>query len=278
MSEISGMSGGSPVSGTARQPRASAVVAFALLAPVAVAAVLHLAGDRVTLAASALTLVLVVVVAAASGMRVAGVLAALSAGAWFDFFLTEPFLSFTVLDRDDVEVALLLLVAGFAVTEIAMWGRRQQARASRRAGYLDGVLRVADLVALRDSAPQELAEQVAGRITEVLGIDGCRFEPRDHPQARSASVLHRDGSVTQREASVDVGRHGMPTDDLVTLAVEHDGVPYGRFLLTSSTRHARPTLEQRRVAAVLADQVGTRLAMVVDDRRDPDRADGAARP
>lgn len=252
-------------------------MAFALVAPFAAAGLLHLAGERVTVAAGALTLVLVVVVVAARGMRTAGVLAALSAGAWFDFFLTEPFLSFTVLDRDDVEVTVLLLVAGLAVTEIALWGRRQQARASRRAGYLDGVLRVADLVALHDSSPEALADQVATRITEVLGIDACRFEPQDRRQARSATVLHRDGSVTQRQASVDVDRHGLPTDDLVSLAVEHAGVVHGRFLLTSSTRHARPTLEQRRVAATLADQVGTRLAMVADDRGAPGPAGGVVR-
>lgn len=246
--------------------RTRTVLAFAVLAPPALAAVLRLVGDRVTVTAGALALVLVVVAAAASGRRAAGVLAALSAGAWFDFFLTEPYLSFTVLDRQDVEVTVLLLVVGLAVTEIALWGRRQQARASRQAGYLDGVLRAADLVALHGAAPEVLTGQVAEQITAVLGIDDCRFVPASAGAPRSTTVLHRDGSVTQRATTprpvpVDVDRHGLPTDDLVALVVEHDGVRYGQFLLTSSTRHARPTVEQRRVAATLADQVGTGLAM-----------------
>jgi hypothetical protein len=121
-------------------------------------------------------------------------------------------------------------------------------------------------VALHGSSTQVLTGQVAEQITAVLGVDGCRFVPAATGAPRSGTVLHRDGSVTQRSTTptpvpVDVDRHGLPTDDLVALAVEHDGVRYGQFLVTSSTRHARPTVEQRRVAATLADQVGTRLAM-----------------
>ena len=41
---------------------------------------------------------------------------------------------------DDVEAAALLVIIGAAVTEVALWGHRQQSRANRRAGYLDGVL------------------------------------------------------------------------------------------------------------------------------------------
>ncbi|HEY0240728.1 MAG TPA: DUF4118 domain-containing protein [Friedmanniella sp.] len=279
MTSETGTASSSPAArGPVRAPRTSAVLAFALLAPLVAAAVLHLAGTRVTTAASALVLVLVVVAAATSGLRSAGLLAALSAGAWFDFLLTEPYLSFTVLDRDDVEVTVLLLVAGLAVTEIALWGRRQQARASRRAGYLDGVLRTADLVALHASPPAALAEEVAEQITAVLGIDGCRFEPQEHRRARSETALHRDGSVTQRTVRIDVDRHGLPTDDLVTLAVEHDGVVHGRFLLTSSTRHARPSTEQRRVAATLADLVGTRLATGAGTQQAPGPRHGVGTP
>jgi K+-sensing histidine kinase KdpD len=248
------------------------VVALALLGPLVVAAALHLAGDLVTAAVSALALVLVVVAAAASGLRTAGVLAALSAGAWFDFFLAEPYLTFAVLSREDVEVTVLLLVVGLAVTELALWGRRQQARSSRQSGYLDGVLRTADLVALPDTSPDLLIGGVAQQITDVLGIDGCRFEPPDRRRALCATTLHRDGSVTQRTTHVDVDRHGLPTDDLVELPVEHGGTAYGRFLLTSSTRHARPTTEQRRIAVTLADQVGARLALGGEPTRSPERA------
>ena len=48
-------------------------------------------------------------------------------GVWFDFFLTEPYLRLTIADSDDIETTVLLVLIGVAVTEIALWGHRQQA-------------------------------------------------------------------------------------------------------------------------------------------------------
>jgi K+-sensing histidine kinase KdpD len=81
--------------------------------------------------------------AAATGIRTAGIVAALSGAVWFDYFLTAPFTTFAITDRADVETAVLLVLVGLAVTEVALWGRRQQARASREQGYLDGVVSTA---------------------------------------------------------------------------------------------------------------------------------------
>ncbi|MEU7905749.1 DUF4118 domain-containing protein [Actinoplanes sp. NPDC049118] len=66
------------------------------------------------------------VAVAASGNRLAGYLAALSAGVWFDFYFTEPYQRLTIGDRSDVETFVLLLAVGIAVTELAVWvvGRR----------------------------------------------------------------------------------------------------------------------------------------------------------
>jgi len=234
------------------------VLACAVVAPFVVAAVLSAFRDEVTATTAALVLVLVVVAAAATGLRSAGLLAALSAGAWFDFFMTEPYGSFKVTDTDDLQATVLLLVVGLAVSEIALWGRRQQGRASRRAGYLDGVLGTADVVVARQSSPERLIERVAHQIVEILDIDACRFEL---PSAgvRRATVLHHDGSITQGGTPVDVDRHGLPTDDLIALDLGRDA-ELGRFVLTASTRVVRPTLEQRRVAVLLADQVGASLS------------------
>ena len=52
----------------------------------------------------------------------------------FDFFLTEPYYSLSIHHQDDLELAVALVVVGLAVTEIALWGRRQQAAAQRRDG------------------------------------------------------------------------------------------------------------------------------------------------
>src|SRR5580693_1489822 len=59
---------------------------------------------------AALALVLVVVAVAAAGYRPAGYLAALSAAAWFDFFLTRPYERFSITRAADVETTVLLLI------------------------------------------------------------------------------------------------------------------------------------------------------------------------
>jgi hypothetical protein len=53
---------------------------------------------------------------------------------------------------------------------------------------------------------------------------------------------------------------GLPTDTQTELLVQHAGDVRGRFLLTASTRVARPSLDQRRVAIALADQAGAALS------------------
>lgn len=241
------------------RPNRQVVLAWAVLAPLIAAALLQALGDRVTTTTAALILVLLVVASAASGLRSAGIVAALSAGAWFDFFLTEPHGSFKVANSDDIQATVLLLLVGVAVSEIALWGRRQEAKASRRAGYLDGVFGTADIVAQTGASPDALIERVRHQIVSILDIDSCRFEPLG-AEIRSATRLNHDGSVTRRGAEVDVDRHGLPTDDLIVLDVSQGSALQGRFSLAASTRVVRPTVEQRRVVVLLADQVASALS------------------
>lgn len=143
------------------------------------------------------------------------------------------------------------------MTEIALWGRRQQAWASREQGYLDGVLSTAASVGAGRSSPAALVEQVRRQIGEVLQLDRCRF---DTGTAAVLSTLDDDGAMTYDGRPYDVGRLGLPTDTEVALAVRSGGVPRGRFLLTAATGVVRPSAEQLRVAGALANQVGAALA------------------
>jgi hypothetical protein len=235
------------------------VVAAAALVPLIICAVLSAFRDSVTSATAVLVLVLPVIAAASTGVRVAGIVAAVSGGLWFDFFLTEPFGRFSINDPNDVEAAVLLIVIGAAVTEVALWGYRQQARANRRAGYLEGVLGTAEIVTLRTEDPESFTAHVADQIKQILAVGRCRFEvgPVRDPRV---PILDHQGRVTRLGKNIDVDLHGLPTDDDIALQVTRAGVDVGHFLLTSAASIARPTLEQRRVAILLADQVGQVLA------------------
>jgi K+-sensing histidine kinase KdpD len=205
-----------------------------------------------------LALVMVAVVAAASvpGYVLPAVACGLSAGAWFDFFLTRPYQTFDITSRYDIQTTVLLLVIGAAVTELAVWGRREHAAASRRAGYLDGIGVTVEAVAVGEG-PSELIEQVSGQLCRVLSLRSCRWQYGVAGLGRPARLKH-NGQVTTGDLTWDVTSTGLPPDAETELLVENGGLLQGRFLLTP-VPGTRPTREQLLVAIALADQVGAAL-------------------
>ena len=234
-----------------------AAVLAGLCAPLALAAILVPFRSSFPNTDAALAMLLAVVAVAANGDRLAGILAAVSAAVWFDFFLTQPYERFSITSRTDIETTILLLVIGVAVTELAVWGRRQHLAASRRAGYLDGLNSAAQAVAAGDS-PAVLIEQVTRRLTQLLSLRSCRFQYGVAGIGQPAR-LHHDGSVTIGHRTWDVDAEGFPGDTDLELLVESGGRFQGRFLM-APLQGAHPTLEQRLLAVAFADQAGAALA------------------
>ena len=204
---------------------------------------------------AALAVMLAVVAVAANGYRLAGVLAAASAAVWFDFFLTRPYEHFTITRSTDVETTVLILVIGVAVTEVAVWGRRQHLAAVRRAGYLAGINAAAEVVAA-GSSPPALIDQVSDRLTRLLSLRSCHFEYGVAGLGKPARLQH-NGHITVGTHVQDTERDGLPAD--TELLVETGGILQGRFML-QALPGSRPSLESRLVAIALADQVGAALA------------------
>jgi hypothetical protein len=232
-------------------------VLAALVAPLALASALVPFRASFPNTDAALAMMLVVVAVAANGYRLAGILAAASAAAWFDFFLTRPYERFTIARRDDIETTILILVIGIAVTELAVWGRRQHLAATRRAGYLAGLKDAAEAVAEGDS-PAVLVNEISGRLARLLTLRSCRFETGVAGLGGPARLEH-DGRLTVKGRAWDVETGGLPVSTDIELLVENQGYLQGRFLC-SAEPGSRPTLEQRLVAIALADQVGAALA------------------
>jgi K+-sensing histidine kinase KdpD len=203
---------------------------------------------------AALVLVLVVVAVAALGSRIGGMLAALSAGVWFDFFLTRPYESFSINARPAIETTMLLCVIGIGVTELAAWGRRQRYRAGQRSGYLSGLHAAAE-VAATGGSPSRLAGQVADQLSEMLALKSCHFH---FGTGLGNPRLQHDGRLTWGARSWDVDRQGLPQDHETELLVSAGGRFHGRFLMTP-TENSRPDLTRRLVAVALADQVGAAM-------------------
>lgn len=238
--------------------RRALVLSLSVGVPVVVCALSGSMRDRVSTTSAALVLVLCVVVAGTSGQRIAALLAAVSGGISFDFFLTQPYHSLVISDPNDVEVTVLLIVIGVIVTEATMWGLRQESRAARRSGYLDGALRAAENAHSPDMPTTTLVRFTAAQIAEVLGVSACRFVPGPVHDSRLA-VLHHDGRVTRNDRTLDVEKNGLPIDGETALEVRRGSDTLGHFVITSASAMAYPTAEQRRVAVLLADQVAGAL-------------------
>lgn len=221
-------------------------VAGGLILPCAVSALLVPFRSSFPNTDAALLLVAVVVLVAANGHRFAGALAAISAAAWFDFFLTRPYETFSINRHTDVETTVLLVAVGVAVTELAVRGRRHRAIAQTEAAYLDAIS--ATTQALRSGgSTAEAIGQVRAELVELLHLRGCRFETgRFGGLARLAA----DGSVrTPDDHAWDLDGYGMPATEIELTVAGH-----GRFVL-DPTPGVLPSLLARRTAGILAGQL-----------------------
>lgn len=235
------------------------MLATGFVAPLALCLILLPLRDSVPNTSAALLLVLALVGVASAGDRLAGLLAALSAGLGFDFFLTQPYESLSIASAVDGQTALLLLGMGAAVIEIAYRGREQHAMASKRLGYLGGVEATAKIAAGGSASPSALIERVGDQIVQVMGLEKCRF---DYGTGLDYPRLEPDGNVRWRNQSRGRNRagdtFGLPVDKETELVVESEGRFMGRFLLRAHLR-TRRSRSERMVAAALVAHVGAIL-------------------
>ncbi len=241
--------------------RDRAAVVLGLLGPLAGALILlpwraHLANTNV-----ALILVVIVVAVAAIGSRIAGALAAVSSFAWFDFFFTRPYERFSIASAADVTTAVLLLLVGLAVSQLAARARRMRVLAITDAGYLELIHRVGELSSSARS-PDAVVDHVREALVGLLGLESCRFEYGS--LLGQPPRLEPDGTVLAGHRHWDVDEFGFPPGE-IELRAFGNGQYFGRFMLTPRP-DARPSLQARLVAVTLADLTGRALSSSQDAR------------
>jgi K+-sensing histidine kinase KdpD len=223
----------------------------AFVLPLAIAVVLFPFHRSMPNTEAALIVVLVVLGVAVFADHLSGVLAAVSAGLLFDFFLTSPYEHLSITRRQDIETTVLLFVVGLVVTALMARARRNRRLASEQSSYLAELCLVSRMMA-EGAEPRLAIAHVEGFLADVLGLQACQYDPS--PPTGKAAIVHRDGSV------VLAGRHwpNLP-GRVVDLPVEYGSQSYGRFALTPTPGHVVP-LERRLVAAAVASDVGAILA------------------
>ncbi|MEU2234737.1 DUF4118 domain-containing protein [Streptomyces vietnamensis] len=243
--------------------RDAVALAAAVLAPFLMALALLPLRTSLTHTNLALLLVVVVVAVSALGNRFAGGLAALSAVAWFDFFHTEPYQSFHIQDRADVETALLLLLVGLAVSQLSARARVLSRAAVSDARHLERMHDLSRLVRSGGCSADELVERIRADLIEVLDLRGCRFVDGSPPAVGPLPRMEPDGSLRVEGWIWDFERQGWPDGETELWAVAH-GRCQGVFVMTPVPGAVPPSLEARLVAVDLAGLA----ALALDGQKD----------
>jgi serine phosphatase RsbU (regulator of sigma subunit)/anti-sigma regulatory factor (Ser/Thr protein kinase) len=190
-----------------------------LVAPAAVSAMLVPLRSSFRPVDAALILMAVVVAIAASGFRIAALLAALSSAFWLEFFLIPPYQSFTGTGVGDFETILLLIAVGSAVAELAARGRRQRLRAGSARRHLDllyeASMTIGTTLDMRRTA-QELVQVAVPEFAEFVTVDLATSVLRgEEPVAGASTELRRvaSGSIGQETPL-------RPVDTLIMLVPE----------------------------------------------------------
>jgi K+-sensing histidine kinase KdpD len=181
---------------------------------------------------------------------VAGGVTSIAAALSFDYFHTQPYYSLRIDDREDVIAAVLLLVMGVAVGQLAMmrYGSRHELQVhAKGAAHLEDVAAVVAAGANLD----EVWPVVRRALVDQLDLVEARFEPA--PFSEQYTPLGRDGQIAASSLTYEHGGFTLPAAGVVVPVVAA-GRQLGRLLLIPHPHHGT-SRAQRRVAIALADQL-----------------------
>jgi GAF domain-containing protein len=205
-------------------------------------------------------MVLVVVLVVTPGRRVAALLAGVSAGTWFDFFLTRPYESFTISHSADIQTSAMLVVVAVAVGELAARERRHKSESTTGNDALEAAQRVSGLVADGASAEAVVAE-VNAALMALLYLRACRFDATR--TAVTVPFVERPGYVSYTAFRWDTVNDGLPVGE-VGLPVRFEHRLLGLFVLEGGDPPVPVAPQRLRAAVLLADLAGLAIA---GDRR-----------
>jgi hypothetical protein len=236
----------------------------ALLAPVAAAELMVPARAHTQPSNLALIMVVVVAVAVVPGHRLAAVAAGLSAGVWFDFFLTRPYEHFSIQRSSDIQTTALLVAVGIVVGEIA--ARRRKARSQGRLAREEviGLYVVAQMLSA-GVQPRVVIDAVGEQLKVLLSLASWRFERC--PPGQGDPVINRAGELENGASAWSASRDGLSSRD-VMLPVDHAGDTIARYVLRGPELGVPVNADRLLVAVALSDLVGAALTV---SRADSDR-------
>jgi hypothetical protein len=203
---------------------------------------------------AALALVVPVLLGAVIGGRWAAFASADVAAISYDFFFTRPYGSLTIESHNDVETTLILLVVALIAAEIGIRAQRMSSAAKASKSVVDRLYRIAELAA-RVNDPADVILAVQAELIGLLDLADCEFEA---VASQPLPALDHSGAITGGLFKWTRGEFALPEPG-VELPVGARGVGFGRLVLRPNGGTGA-SLEQRRVAVALADELGLVLA------------------
>jgi two-component system sensor histidine kinase KdpD len=222
--------------------------------------------------ASPIYLLPVVIVGARFGTWPA-VVSALVAFLVYDLLFTEPRLSLTVADPQELLDLLLFLVVAVATGRLAAIQRTRAGEAERRAGEAQGLFAISRVLAtapsLAEATPRIADRLVAGtRMSRIwIRLDGpqeavladtASDQPRPDP-AIVTSLARMPGDEPARWIRSHEARRGTihrGEEEVFKVRIEAGVAPIGTLWATRPRNAEPPSREETRLLSLAADQIG----------------------
>jgi len=226
-----------------REP--SLIVPLAGLAPLAVAAAMVSVRGEVEPEITVLVLALTVALGARFGGRPAGVIAALMAALSFDFFHTQPYLSLTISDSEDILSTILLLAVGLVVGGLSARAEENRREAITVGSDEAAVRRVLRVAAAGD--PEDVQTAIRAAMTDLLVLQDCWFTT----EPVTVDVLGPNGELPGAQLRYQDEGFELPAEGFA-IPVDGRGRTYGHFVCTP-VRGVGVHVVNRRTAVALTE-------------------------
>jgi hypothetical protein len=211
--------------------------------------------DTVPQEQTVLVLTFAVVLGAMIGGRVGGAAAAVMAAVTYDFFFVLPYLSLRISSETDIASAGVLLAVGLVVGQLTVFAHNRSEEAALTRTELGSLFRVSRLAAAEPSS-RDVELSVCSELLGLLTLAECRFV---ETSALDRPVLGPSGALVGSGRRFAANHEYTLPDEGVAIAVDGAGTRFG-YLLCTPIPDTGVSLERRRVAVALADQLGLSLA------------------
>lgn len=226
-----------------------AVYTFAVVVPVAAAALLIPLRNTIAAPTAALILVLPVVLVAIAGSAPAGAVAAVTAALAFDVLLTRPYYTFTIDAAADAEAALVLGLIALVVATLVTREIEARSRSASRHRELIAVDAVAHAIAHTDV--DRLTEVVTGTVRDLLDARTCHWADGFHGTI---------GAVLDRNAQFAGAKGPTLPEAGLEIPVVYWREELGRLIVRGDSPEPI-SFEERHTLLTVADLFATGLAL-----------------